>query len=481
MYGIPFAFESAGIVLSAFLVLLMSGIAMITMQWIVESLGRATALENAAKSAMLRDEDDIDIEGRNVEEDLVSADSDFADKVTPLFDIRNQKFELNDLLARLAGRRTGQIAAKVYEIAVLLFILGVLWLYAAVFASSLVASVPLPGLTWGSDVCGGSSYDWNCQIGYWIFLFIFGAVMIGLSQLDLRGQIPVQLLLTVVSLILMVVLFITCAFALMERPYDSTKPHNNSPPYYMQQPWIKLSGFSMCFTTAVFAMQIHMSVPGLSMLIKKKKYAAPSIAGAMATVSISYIVLGIVTSLYFGSAVDSLITLNWKNYYNNSNSAFRWLTFGISRMLLLFPPVTVSAAYPMYVVTGAETLVGVLPKSAVGPYGRIFNRLLRLLLAVIPLTLAVFMRNISSILNVTGLSAFAMMYFGPCLMQYRGKSLCMRRIGSSKTPYSNFLSSDWVVLAIFVFAVAAFLFSVTEVTLGIFNAVFPAHAIHIFG
>jgi hypothetical protein len=68
-----------------------------------------------------------------------------------------------------------------------------------------------------------------------------------------------------------------------------------------------------------------------------------------------YILLSFTTSVFFGDKIMSIVTLNWERYTGGVPAGFPapWWATALSYMVLIFPVVTVSAAFPLQIVVAS--------------------------------------------------------------------------------------------------------------------------------
>jgi hypothetical protein len=97
-------------------------------------------------------------------------------------EITPNKFEL----AAMQRVCIGNWALYVYIAFMVLTYWGILWGYGAIFASSMIATIPVTG-----EVCNiyaGQAFGNACWGGYWIFMVIYSVVVILLVLLGLKEQ-----------------------------------------------------------------------------------------------------------------------------------------------------------------------------------------------------------------------------------------------------------------------------------------------------
>ena len=73
------------------------------------------------------------------------------------------------------------------------------------------------------------------------------------------------------------------------------------------------------------------------------------------------------TNYYFGPRVLPIVTLDWEDYTGGSNVGMKTTMWAriISASVVLFPVITVSAAFPLNMMPLAETLLKLVPTRSV--------------------------------------------------------------------------------------------------------------------
>jgi hypothetical protein len=97
------------------------------------------------------------------------------------------RFEVNELVEMFMGLR----ARRFYELLVIVYLVGALWSYSSVFASSLASHVGMPGISGECDIYkDGSS---SCNNLYLTYMAIFAVVVLPLTCLDLTEMKAMQI------------------------------------------------------------------------------------------------------------------------------------------------------------------------------------------------------------------------------------------------------------------------------------------------
>eukprot|EP00002_Diphylleia_rotans_P026487 TRINITY_DN5285_c0_g1_i4.p1 TRINITY_DN5285_c0_g1~~TRINITY_DN5285_c0_g1_i4.p1 ORF type:complete len:524 (-),score=106.47 TRINITY_DN5285_c0_g1_i4:167-1738(-) len=450
--GLPYAFAKAGILASALFLFFIMILGCITMSWMVEVQGRLTGI----------------IESRG---DL---------QHVPSWAIKNYKFEASEIVEFFLGKTL----KRVYIAALFLFSEGALWVYTVVFSASMMGRLGFPGITDdydcdlyedGSDF--GSNADKNsdgyksCQNGYYIYVVIYGCLMCFLALRDLKAQVGVQMSLTGMALMSMMVMIFTTIGAMGNGPYpldEEMKTNQNtvaadqsimSSGNLGDFDLVNFGGIAYIFSAAVFSMLAHHGAPGVTRLCEDKTKVRSVFMAAMATTVAFYVTLSVVTAMYFGTeGIKEVVTLNWKDYEDFSGAGKGFSAF-ISYLVVLFPCLTVSCAFPLYVVTLSNNVAADIPyhiKNSVRP--EVFTAILRITISLIPLLGGMFQRDPALLVNFTGIFGFLLMFFFPAMLQYHSKKQVEKAYGKSHvdTPYSWRFSRNVYIYTIAAIATAGF-------------------------
>ncbi|GIQ83040.1 hypothetical protein KIPB_004287 [Kipferlia bialata] len=251
-------------------------------------------------------------------------------------------------------------------------------------------------------------------------------------------------------------------------------------------------------SSTIFASMAHHSIPGLTSMISNKKKANSMFRAAFLTTCTFYTIFGSAAAAYFGTESESIISLNWSTYHGPV----------IKALILVFPCVEAFSAFLLHVVTIAGNLYKTLPAKVTmrDTNPRLGYMLVALLCAIIPIVACAAVKDFGIVVEVTGLTGFVFLLFSPALMQIYSRKrlqrevLCHRtqylefsteasedeedavlsrsvpRAVSAKiqrphldTPYSTFLSRNWVAYAMLVVASGLFLISATMVGVSLFR------------
>ncbi|EKX41225.1 hypothetical protein GUITHDRAFT_52232, partial [Guillardia theta CCMP2712] len=378
--GLPYAFYHAGAVISLISMFIATVMSAMTMGYLVEggSRGRDDAIAELPSDVT----------------ELDAGPSSSKHEARPAVDREVAMYEMSEL----CGIFLGGYGRKLFELCLLLYTIGSLWLYATVFGSSLSLVVPLP---LGDRP---TSIAW-CLV----FLCFFALLMVAMACMDLAALKNVQFLLSSFALSALLVMVVTCVVAVY------TDGGNDAA--YHRLPPTDMSGFGKLITAALFSQICHQGVPTLMKTMRSGKQAKTVFRTALSFTLVLYSVLCCSTIYYFGPRVVPIITLNWEDYTGGAQAGMpiRWWAPIISTTVLLFPVVSVSAAFPLNLLPLAETILRLLPARWSLRIGEERARkLLKIFLSLLPITLAAFVKDVAKILEFNGMFGFVIAFFAPC-------------------------------------------------------------------
>lgn len=242
------------------------------------------------------------------------------------YTITQRKFELTELCELFLGKRF----KNCYIFVLSMYMLGVLWSFSSVFATSAAENIPVFFLNDGKT-CDIEEDPHGCLWNYRFFLGIFAAVVIPLSCLELKEQVCVQVTMSMARFLVMGLLMLTVSFA--ETCPDGKYAFENTQSHSSEINWFKLSGIATMVPVAVYAQvggrsccgdgaerlthatphvqMFHSAIPVLSQPVKKKT-ALPGVFGwSFVITTLSYTGIGVLVAMYFGSTIEGQCNLMW--------------------------------------------------------------------------------------------------------------------------------------------------------------------------
>ena len=198
------------------------------------------------------------------------------------------------------------------------------------------------------------------------------------------------------------------------------------PPYFGNDvQWgLRTSGIGLLISSMCFSMLFQHSIPGLMAAIDpdKRKSSKFVFGAALATSSLLYIVLGVTMALYFGSDILPSSNLNFVDFNFGLGEPSSPVASILSYAIVLFPVVGSISVYPLIALTLANNLhVSTARYTGWKQDDRKAKIIWRLVAAVPPIVLSLFVRNLSTIIQFSGIFAVPIAYLFPALLQLYSK------------------------------------------------------------
>mmetsp|Transcript_4742 Transcript_4742/g.11294 ORF Transcript_4742/g.11294 Transcript_4742/m.11294 type:complete len:533 (+) Transcript_4742:149-1747(+) len=490
--GLPYAFFHAGAWVSCLTLGLATIVAVITMGYIVEVCGWC---EGWAAESELGEEDrcvTVDGDDDSSEDDTPAVEAAARREgrragrpVGPhLFKIEHRTFELTEMCGVFLGIPVPQgsflrrfcdargklpVARLVMEFLLCCNIMISCWLYVSIFGSSLSIIVPQPFVADPPDIskclsvcnaleespCLASACEWvngttctksaelvrYCDASYSFFSWVFGVVMMMIACLDLSGLSAIQGCLSCFAFCSLMVMVVTTAIAIVTDTGDDKG--------WDAIPVTDVRGLGQLITCAVTSQMSHQGVPTLVVLMRKKHSAKKVFCGALVYSLSMYVLLCMSTSVFFGPSISPIITLNWERYTGGEAAGQGpWWASALSFMVLLFPVVSVSAAFPLQLVVISEILQKAFGGSSTTPRGAWSTAPLRIICCFGAVCLAQALNNVSQIISANAAVAIIVAFMLPCVLHLEARRLSVQKWGkaAAKTPYyTRVVSHRWFV------------------------------------
>lgn len=266
---LPWAFSKAGCFLS---ILVLSGVLYFSIAsslFLLETMARAETMHSL----------------KHNETTLLH---DYQNNISKPNIIGNQKFEVTELCSIFLGT----YGKRIYTFCITVYLYCTLVAYSTVFANSFASHFNI----------GESSY--------FFYLSLFGCIVIPLSCMELSEQISIQVTLTFGRFLMFffMILSVSYAFLFQNTPFQNISPtHGNFEDFHLDQLHIVLP-------VIVYANIFHHSIPALSHPVENKLQLGSIYTTSIMICFISYLVLGVVVSLYFGSLTPPSSNLLWVHY-----------------------------------------------------------------------------------------------------------------------------------------------------------------------
>lgn len=419
--ALPWAFNSAGILLSCVVLTLMGLLSDVTKNLLLEALsltelmerarrgGRSIAapdLSYATMDATTEEEEEEEggeesaPEDLRIREPLVLNDShqrsvstaEAQAKVGEL-ELGSSRYEITELCDILLGHR----GRDIYTGIICVYMYGALWAYAAVFANALAAHVPLAFL-------GGSEHA--SYLGY---LALFAVLTVPLTCMEMKDQVSVQVVLALMRCVLVLAIVGSTLAALKDGDaFDGVDGPEGTPLWDISQVY-RLA------PVALYSNIFHHSIPGLSATVKDKSSLSRLFLSVFVIINMAYALIGIVVAYYFGDKVKSSANLNWIDYAAGPAAWRNALGF----FVVVFPALDVLSAFPLNGITlGNNMSAAYYGQSAQYTLrtDRFARTAWRLAAAVPPILGAAAVKDLGIITEFAGSTGFLIAFFFPALL-----------------------------------------------------------------
>ncbi|KAL7717058.1 Amino acid transporter transmembrane domain-containing protein [Entamoeba marina] len=401
VFGMPLAYEGAGILLSLLVLLFFFGLAIITLLYLLEGLSRvSTYLKN---TFLLNNSIDCGIE---------------------IYESCGY--------TSIASTIGGNGFKLTINVLVLINLLTGLWAFVGTSVGTLST------IYWSfyddydkCDVVGHFEKGWECQVTYYGAIMAFGLIAIPLCFLKLGTQSIVHIILTTYASICFVLILLTCIIELSM----------NGVQYDIKS--IDLNGFGTVFLHSAFALILNLNVPDIVQPTKNKKKIHIPFILAISLATLFYGSVGIICSITFGPNVNSPVTLNWGNYtginggWGDGNTL--WFAYIIRYLVLFFPLVNILSSYPILVITAADNIKSLFTTEFKRKYHTYIHYISVAFCTVIPFCLTCITSSLEVIFNISGSISFVLSFMMPCVFHILSIKLFTKIHlfkTKSKTPYT---------------------------------------------
>lgn len=246
--GVPSAFLSSGPLLGALVLLVVSVLMWIAACYLAQVASRAHALLVDEKSAATLTPTLTPLSALN------NAIAEKPGEMPSLLIPSHTSYEI-PMLCRLY---LGRWVERFVMISLGLFQLGSLWSYASVFASSMAAIVPLPGLLGEEqsmepcDIYKTDTYGGGCITLYYFWALSFAVAMVALLGLDVREQAYMQCFMTLLRAVILAVMVGTLLFGSRSDFGLSSSPDQTA----AGPPAVRWDGLPRVVLTSVFCQYV---------------------------------------------------------------------------------------------------------------------------------------------------------------------------------------------------------------------------------
>ncbi|KAH0570297.1 putative Amino acid transporter [Spironucleus salmonicida] len=367
-------------------------------------------------------------------------------------------------VSELCGVHYGKGGFYVYQVAVILYVFGVIWGYTSVVAQSLSSVIPF-GANWHcADPCG-ASYAKLCNVAYYVWTYVAIVYSSILVFFDLSKQNILQNIFTICRFVAvggMAFLVFVCIFI---SPYNVGSDQASAIPYVKKIPLFhfQIRTFGSMFSSSVFAIILHYCIPGVLQPTEQsqQKYLNHSFTGSFGFIYIIMAFVAYPSALYFGTDGAQLITLNlikWDGKKWDATSQPAWAA-AIAYIIRLLPPIYVLGAIPLNGISMTNNIAAFFPNAKEKKWFYIVVKLACIIPAGV---LAGFFRCIGQIIDLTGLLGFVIL-LAPAFCLIKARKACQEKFGTKKTPFSGFCDHEGVIITIMVLFIIGFGFTLYAV------------------
>jgi hypothetical protein len=296
---------------------------------------------------------------------------------------------------------------------------------------------------------------------------VFAVIILILSAMDVGDQARVQSVLFGYKGVATALMAVTLILKLMADGFDAVSSR------YRNIGLFNFSGFAVGFAPSILGLGAAYNLPDIIQPLQKKSEASFVVFWSFTICMLGYLLLGILGALSFDE-VNPLVTLNWYEFTGcgktgwsscSDGSERSWIGALVQLIVLLYPVLNALAAFPLVCVTMGDNWKHLLPHKLHGI--KWVSTLLRLVAAMLPVTLAFIFKKLDLIFIVSGLGGFLLNLIGPASLQLSSIRTC-RKIWpdmipghlSWKTPYSKWLSSSFFAWPLLFFCVTLFIVAI---------------------
>jgi len=426
--ALPWAFYTAGPVLSTIGLGLTCAIASVSGNYLLATMARAECLKYHKFRAF---------EDTEIGEETYLLKENLQNEEKPLI-IGDKKIETPELCQIFLG----SWGFNAYAFSILLYIYGVLWSYSSVFCSAMSALLPLT------------------QDSYPIYCMLFAMIVVPMSFMKFSEQVGMQLVLSGCRFLMIFLLVVTPLIAALGGSGNISFDDQKGP---IGAPLFDLSGVGKMIPLIVFTAVFHQSIPSLAAEVSEKSQLSYIFGYTFTLCGLSYTLIGIVGAWYFGHNVEQSVNLNWSLYHGAGNY---WLSKVISLYVVAFPAIDVISSYPLNAICLASNLVGIVYRDTaieMENNPRVMYSFMALA-SIPPIICSLFVRDLGIILSYTGLTGLLTAFCFPAIL-YISSEIKMKRLGLQViTAYDQIGSSKASAVGMLMFGVASICFCLFDLT-----------------
>lgn len=265
--------------------------------------------------------------------------------------------------------------------------------YVSIFASSFTSNVPV------GDMVACNIYETGifsrCGMNYWIFVVVYGMIVVYLTFKGLEEQKVFQFTMCVMRFVIMSIIVVCCFFLILrQKDIDSDEKLEARPKL------ADVANSGITIPIIIFALLYQLQLPSIAEMVVDKERNLWRIVALVTVVSFFfYGALGLVVPF----AVDDLqsqISLNFREYSAGYKERTFWMQL-VSFLVVLFPAFDVISSYPLSSIALVDNWVSVV-------YGKDqpnikVLRLMKAFVSIFPVIIAFFIYDLGKILDLSGI------------------------------------------------------------------------------
>ena len=399
---VPYWFYHAG---------LLFGIVALSLSLLLGGISSFWVLETSARTSLLfRNKDYSRINDESKEVDTT---------IDP-----NRKFEFNEQSKIILGKVASFLVSMVVTASAILF------MFAGIIPGSQALAVNIPINTSVFTACSSEEFDasllpgGNCLNWYRVMVGVFGVVGTVLACLRGKDQIYVIVVLSILRLLIMCYMICFSVYVIQGNPPNATNTTFVTD-FKIDQ--------SMLATGAFFTfIYLPSLVPSVTHSISIKSSLRPLIIIAFIFLAIFLSMYGAFLSFAFGPNIHENSILNLQPYTKGSYSPVLQVT---SHIILLYPCLDGIASFMYGVMLASNQAFTLLIGKDFSEVSddkrlRILNLIIYLCFSIFPVIICLFISNIGTILDISGLIIFVSNIIIPAVLQISSSVKCRRLFSS---------------------------------------------------
>ena len=296
--------------------------------------------QEAAVSEMMKEgaitDPSVEMAAADNSKDIESISEAISEAMLPV--IAHRKFEVTTLIRIFLGK----YLSLFFSATIVGDMLGILWLYAIVFASTLAESM---------QIAPNASVETN----YYCYLIIYAALVLPISCLNVVDQLWIQYLF-LAGRMMMVAFMVGTLVMTLSNP---EKEFFESEEFIESSPW-NLADFRylvLAFQTSFLSTAYQGGVPAIAAARRNRGSGLPTVfRDSSLVVFVSNVVVAVLTVAYFGANTLPSANLMWANFQGQQAGSL--VARIVSLYVSLFAAVDGLAIFPLLAAIMGDVLLG---------------------------------------------------------------------------------------------------------------------------